>query len=126
MTRRRFALAGVAGVGGAAAVLYGPLAVGDGFEELVATRLGIDEGLATQLLERAREHYGTAEYDVRAAAFAFCFRGPTSAVAPESVKRSAATALVQPMFTEPVANLAYAVRGRDPGQPACGGLLRPS
>jgi hypothetical protein len=126
ITRRRFALAGIAGIGGAAAALYGPLAVGDGFEQLVAARLGIDEQLATELLERARDHYGAAEYDVRAAAFALCFRGPTSAVAPESARRSAAEALVQPMLSDPVSNLAYAVRGRDPNQAACSGLLRPS
>lgn len=124
ITRRRFALAGVAGVGGVAAVVYAPLAVGGGFERLVASRLGIGEELATAYLERAREHYGAVEYDAHAARFALAFRGPTSVVVPETAKRAAAEALLQPMLGDPAANLAYAVPGRDPRRTACAGLLR--
>jgi hypothetical protein len=126
ITRRRFALAGLAGLGGVAAAVYGPLAVGGGFERLVGSRLGIDEELAAAFLERVRDHYGDTEYDTRAALFALSFRSPTSLLVPDSVKRSAAEALVQPMLDEPAANLAYAVDGRDPLQTSCLGLLRPS
>jgi hypothetical protein len=124
ITRRRFALAGLAGLGGVAAAVYAPLAVGGGFERLVASRLGIGEELATAFLERVRNRYGDAEYDARAALFALCFKGPTSVVVPDSVKRSAAEALIQPMLGDPAANIAYAVPGRDPLRPACMGLVR--
>lgn len=126
ITRRRFAVAGLVGVGGLAAAIYAPLAVGGGFERLVASRLGISEELATAFLERVRERYGDAEYDARAALFVLCFKGPASLVVPDSVKRSAAEALVQPMLDEPAANLAYAVKGMDPLQTSCQGLLRSS
>jgi hypothetical protein len=123
-TRRALLGAGAAVFAGAAAAIYAPLAVGDGFEELVADRLGIDEELATRLLQRAREHYGATEYDARAALFAAAFRGPTSLLAPASVRRSAAEALLAPMFARPAANLAYALPGRGLGADACGGLVR--
>jgi len=124
ITRRRFALAGVAGLGGVAAAVYAPLAVGGGFERLVASRLGIGEELATAYLERARDHYGSVEYDAHAARFAVAFRGPTSVLAPESMRRAAAEALLQPMLGGAAATLAYAVPGRDPRRTACAGLLR--
>lgn len=126
VTRRRALQGGAAAVGGFAAVVYAPLAVGGNFEQLVADRLGIGEELASTLLERARERYGDAEYDARAALFAFAFRGPTSVAAPASVRRSAAAALVGPMLDRPAANLAYARAGRDPSQEACNGLVRES
>jgi len=126
ITRRRFAVAGLAGLGGLAAVLYAPLAVGGGFERLVAARLGIGEELATSFLQRVRDRYGDTEYDARAALFALSFKGPTSLLVPNSVKRSAAEALLQPMLDGSAANLAYALEGRDPLRTSCLGLVRPA
>jgi hypothetical protein len=126
ITRRRFAIAGLAGAGAAAAAVYAPLAVGDGFEQLVASRLGVDDELAAALLAGVREHYGDVDYDAHAARFALSFKAPTSWLVPDSVKRAAAESLMQPMFGEPASNLAYAMTGRDPLQKSCAGLLRPS
>jgi hypothetical protein len=123
-TRRRFIAAGAGAVGVAAAAVYAPLAVGGGFERLVAERLGVEEELATRLLERAREHYGDTEYDARAALFALAYRGPSSLVVPDSLRRSTAEALVGPMLDTPAANLAYAMPDRDPSRDSCLGLVR--
>lgn len=126
LTRRRFIAAGAGAAGVAAAAVYAPLAVGGGFERLVADRLGVGEQLAAGLLQRAREHYGDTEYDARAALFALAFRSPSSLVAPDSLRRSAAEALLAPMLDTPAANLAYALPGRNPSVDACLGLLRQS
>ena len=123
--RRRTVLAigtGVAAV--AVAAPYAALVPDDQFEQLVSDRLGIDTELAKQLLARAREQYGDAEYDARAAAFALAVRNPVSAVMPESARRKAVDGLLEPMLSEPASNLAYTVTGNDPGSPACAGLVR--
>ena len=124
LTRRGVLGLAAATAGGVAAVIYAPLAVGGGFERLVADRLGIDEQLATAFLERAREHYGDTEYDARAGLFALAYRGPSSPAAPASLKRSAAEGLITPLLATPAANLAYAMPGRDPAPDACRGLVR--
>jgi hypothetical protein len=124
LTRRGVLGLAAATAGGVAAAIYVPIAVGGGFERLVADRLGIDEELATTLLESARERYGDTEYDARAALFALAYRGPSSLVAPASLRRSAAEGLLAPLLATPAANLAYAVPGRDPAQDACQGLIR--
>ncbi len=108
----------------AVAAPYAALVPGDEFEQLVASRLGIDSELAAQLLARAREQYGDAEYDARAAAFALAVRDPVAAVMPDSARRKAVDGLLEPMLSAPASNLAYAVTGTDPGSPACAGLVR--
>jgi glycosyltransferase involved in cell wall biosynthesis len=116
--------------GGAAAVAvaapYAALIPDSEFAQLVADRLGIDAGLAGQLLARAREEYGDARYDAHAAAFALAIRNPVSAALPESARRRAVDGLLEPMLSEAASNLAYAVTGSDPGSPACAGLVRRS
>jgi glycosyltransferase involved in cell wall biosynthesis len=123
--RRRTVLAiGTGAAAVAVAAPYAALVPDDQFEQLVADRLGIDTELAKQLLARAREEYGDAEYDARAAAFALAVRDPVAAVMPESARRKAVDSLLEPMLSEPASNLAYAVTGTDPGSPACAGLVR--
>jgi glycosyltransferase involved in cell wall biosynthesis len=126
MRRRTFVALGAGAAGVAVAAPYAVLAVGNEFEQLVASRLGIEPELAAQLLKRAREQYGEAEYDARAAAFALAVRDPVAIVMPDEVRRKAIDGLIEPMLSPPAANLAYAVTGSDPGVPACSGLVRPS
>ena len=123
--RRRTVLAVGAGVAGAALVApYAVLVAGGEFEQLVASHLGIDTELATQLLKRARDEYGDAEYDARAAAFALAVRNPAALVIPDAARRRAIDAMIEPMLSPPAANLAFAVTGNDPGASACAGLVR--
>lgn len=126
LTRRRAIGLGAVVLGAAAVAPYVPLAVGSEFEQLVASTLGIDEELASQLLEAVRDNYGSVEYEARAAAFSLAVRAPASALVPEGMKRSAVRAFLEPMFEEPAAALAYAVEGRDPRARACTGLVRPA
>jgi glycosyltransferase involved in cell wall biosynthesis len=126
MRRRTFVALGTGAAAVAVAAPYAVLIPDDEFEQLVASRLGVDKELAKQLLQRAREAYGGTEYDARAAAFALAVRDPVAAVMPESARRKAVDGLLEPMLSEPASNLAYAVTGSDPGSPACAGLVRPS
>lgn len=126
MRRRTFVAAGAGVAGVAIAAPYVALIPGEEFEQLVASRLGIDPELAGQLLQRAREQYGAAEYDARATAFALAVRDPVALAMPEGMRRKAVDGLLGPMLSGPAANLAYAVTGSDPGSPACAGLVRKS
>jgi glycosyltransferase involved in cell wall biosynthesis len=126
MRRRTFVALGAGAVGAAIAAPYAVLAFGEEFEQLVASRLGIEPELAGQLLARAREEYGDVEYDARAAAFALTVRDPVAAAMPDGVRQRAIDGLLEPMLSAPAANLAYAITGTDPGSPACAGLLRES
>jgi glycosyltransferase involved in cell wall biosynthesis len=125
MRRRTFVALGAGAAGVAVAAPYAVLLADDEFERLVASRLGIEPALAAQLLERARQQYGDAEYDARAAAFALAVRDPVATVMPDEVRRKAIDGMIEPMLSPPAANLAYAVTGSDPGSPACAGLVRP-
>jgi alpha-maltose-1-phosphate synthase len=126
MRRRTFVALGTGAAAVAVAAPYAALIPDQEFEQLVASRLGIDDELAKQLLERAREEYGDAEYDARAAAFVLAVRDPAAAVMPEGARRKAVDGLLEPMLSAPASNLAYAVTGSDPGSPACAGLVRRS
>jgi len=124
--RRTFLALGAGAAAVAVATPYAALIPDQEFEQLVASRLGIDAELARQLLARAREEYGDAEYDARAAAFALAVRDPAATVMPEGARRKAVDGLLEPMLSAPASNLAYAVTGSDPGSPACAGLVRPT
>jgi glycosyltransferase involved in cell wall biosynthesis len=125
MRRRTFVALGVGAAGLALVSPYAVLLADDEFEQLVASRLGIDPKLAGQLLERARAQYGDAEYDARAAAFALAVRDPAATVLPAGVREKAISGLIEPMLSAPAANLAYAITGTDPGGRApCAGLVR--
>jgi glycosyltransferase involved in cell wall biosynthesis len=125
ISRRLLLGLGLGAVGAAALAPYVALVPGEEFEQLVASRLGIEPALAAQLLERARESYGDTEYDLRAAAFAFAVRDPAALLLPDGVRERAVSSLVEPMLSEPAASLAYAITGDDPGGAApCSGLVR--
>jgi glycosyltransferase involved in cell wall biosynthesis len=126
MRRRSFVAVGAGAAAVAVAAPYAALIPDDEFEQLVASRLGIESELAKQLLRHARDQYGSAEYDARAAAFALAVRDPVAAVMPEGARRKAVDGLLEPMLSAPASNLAYAITGSDPGSPACAGLVRPS
>jgi glycosyltransferase involved in cell wall biosynthesis len=126
MRRRTFVGIGIGVAGLALAAPYALLLTDDEFEQLVASHLGIDQELAEQLLERARENYGEAEYDAHAFTFALAVRAPAATVMPHDAREKAIEGLLEPMLSAPASNLAYATNGSDPGPPApCGGLRRP-
>ena len=123
--RRTFVALGAGAAGVAVAAPYLLLLPDDEFEQLVASRLGIEASLAGALLENARHQYGDTEYEARAAAFAFAVRDPAAAVLPESIRRRAVDSLVEPMLAPPSASLGYGVTGTAPDYPApCSGLVR--
>ncbi len=125
--RRTFVGVGAGVVGVALVAPYAVLVADDEFEQLVASNLGIDPELASQLLARARAEYGDAEYDARATAFALAVRNPAAAVLPDGTRDKAISGLIDPMLSAPAASLAYAITGSDPGGPgACAGLVRES
>jgi hypothetical protein len=125
MRRRTFVAVGAGVAGVALAAPYAVLVAGEEFEQLVASHLGIELELAEHLLQRARDQYGDAEYEARAAAFALAVRDPAATVLPEEVRRKAIDGLLAPMLSAPSSNLAYAVTGVDPGGTApCSGLAR--
>jgi hypothetical protein len=124
MNRRRFLLAGAGVAAAAVAAPYAPLVVGDQFEEFVADRLGIDEEVATALLENLRERLGDWEYDERAFAFALALRRPYAAIVPDGPRRRAIARFVEPLLSAAPLQLAYAT-DRVPSA-SCGGLLRVS
>jgi hypothetical protein len=125
MKRRTFVALGAGAAGVALAAPYLVLIPGDEFEQLVASKLGIETALAKQLLEGTRRQYGDAEYEARAAAFAFAVRDPAAVVLPESVRQKAVSSFIEPMFSRPAANLGYAITGTAPPYPApCAGLVQ--
>jgi hypothetical protein len=126
MRRRTLMIAAGGAAGAVLAAPYLALIPGEEFEQLVADRLGVSTALAGQLLARAREEYGEPEYEARAAAFALAVRDPAAALLPDGARRRAIDGLLEPMLSAPAANLAYAVTGKDPGSPACAGVVRPT
>ncbi|HXS47885.1 MAG TPA: glycosyltransferase, partial [Solirubrobacterales bacterium] len=125
MKRRTVVAFGAGAAGVALAAPYLVLLPDDEFEQLVASKLGIESELAGQLLEHARQRYGDAEYEARAAAFAFAVRDPAAAVLPGSLREKAVLSLIEPMLSTPSAALAYAITGSEPRYPApCAGLVR--
>ena len=125
MRRRTFVAIGAGAAGVALAAPYLLLLPDDEFEQLVASKLGVETALAKQLLEGVRSHYGETEYEARAAAFAFAVRDPAAAVLPDSIREKAVSSFIEPMFSRPAANLGYAITGTAPPYPAaCAGLVR--
>jgi hypothetical protein len=123
ITRRRALALG----GGAALALvagaYGRFALGDEFEEHVASTLDLSSDAVTRLLGNARDSLGAAGYDARAAAFVTATTWPGADVLPESARRQAIDALVLPMYGDQEDNLvALGLHRRWLG--SCAGLLR--
>jgi hypothetical protein len=126
-TRRGFLLSGAGLAGGLGILLYGQFVLGDTFESFVGKKLGIDEALANDLLARARDSYGEAEYGLHAAAFALAMRFPLSALVPQGAKDHAIDGLVLQMIDTPSSQLAYAGYGAERARSsACTGLVRGS
>jgi hypothetical protein len=127
VTRRNFLLSGAGLAGGIGIVLYGQFIIGDNFESFVGKKLGIDAGLANDLLKAARDHYGEPQYDLHAAAFALAMRDPLAALVPQGAKDRAIDGLVLPMLGSPSSRLAYAGYGAERARTAaCTGLVRQS
>ncbi len=123
MNRRTFLLSAAGAIGAGTALIYGPLVVGQEFEQFVAGELGISDELAAAMLERARDSYSQLEYEAHAAAFAAAFRGPAAALVPSAAKRAAAESLIEPMLSTQAAGLAYAEDSAEPLVAPCAGLV---
>lgn len=123
-TRRGVLVSGAAAVMGATAALYGRLLVGDRFEGLVASRLGLDQPTADALIGALRARLGASEYDLRAAGFAIAVREPVATGIPDGVRREAIDAFVEPLLAHPAAVNAYAAGRGDPAGRGCSGLAR--
>jgi hypothetical protein len=127
LTRRRLLVSGVlAAAGASGAALYGRLAVGEGFEALVASELGVETATADALLGALRARLGDREYDLRAAGFAVAIREPVASAVPTGLRREAIEGLVRPLLAPPAALNAYAAGRGDPAGRACAGLVRPA
>jgi hypothetical protein len=127
VTRRGFLLSGAGLAGGLGILLYGQFVLGDSFESFVGKKLGIDTGLANDLLKAARDHYGETQYNLHAAAFALAMRDPLAALVPQGTKDHAIDGLVLPMLGTPSSRLAYAGYGAERARSsACTGLVRES
>jgi hypothetical protein len=122
VNRRRFLIAGTGAAAAAIAAPYLPLVVGAHFEAFVADKLGLEEALATALLERMRERLGDGDYDRHAAAFAVALRDPYAALVPGGARSKAVETFVGELLREPPDRLAY-LTGSPPAA-ACAGLRR--
>jgi hypothetical protein len=127
LTRRRLLASGAVAIAGTAtAGLYGRLLVGDRFEDLVASELGVSRPTADALLGALRERLGTSDYDLRAAGFSVAVRDPVAAAIPDAARRRAIQAFVGPLLSQPAAVNAYAAGRGDPFGRGCAGLVRPA
>jgi hypothetical protein len=124
ITRRQALGAGAAGAAALGGVWYGRYALGDEFEEHVASVLGLDRDRATLMLERARERLGGAEYDARAAAFLAATTFPGALIPADGARRRAVEGLVGPMFGQRIDGLIYLGQVERPPSGPCQGLLR--
>ena len=125
LTRRGLLVSGgAAAVGISLASLYGRLAVGDRFEGLVATKLGLDEAQATALLRDLRDRLGDRSYDLRASAFAAAVREPVASLLPARLRRDAIEGLVGPLLAPPSSLVAFGTGRRDRSAAGCAGLIR--
>ncbi len=124
LTRRQAIGAGAAGAAAVGGLYYGRFAVGGEFEDHVASALGVDRDLATQMLERARDRLGAAEYDARSAAFLAATTFPGTLVPADGARRRAVAGLLGPMFQQRMDSLVYLGQVERPPDGRCQGLLR--
>jgi hypothetical protein len=127
LTRRGLlASAALAVAGASGASLYGRLVVGERFENLVASRLGVEHATADALLGALRAQLGDREYDFRAAGFAVAIREPVASAIPADLRREAIEGFVRPLLARPAALNAYAAGRGDPAGRGCAGLVLPA
>jgi hypothetical protein len=124
VTRRQLVAGGVGLLAVAAAGVYGRFAIGDEFEEHVASVLGVPVGAARRFTRNAREHFGSGEYDLRAAAFVGATTFPGSLLHPAAVRERAVGGFVRGMFRQPADNTIYMGVQRSVDATGCAGLVR--
>ena len=121
---RRQVIAG--GVTGGAVLVggnYGRFALGDEFEQHVASVLGVPEEIAKNLTKAARARLG-GEYDRLAAEFLAVTAFPSDVVAPRKARNRAIRRLLPSMIAESHENLMYLGMRDSTDGPACTGLIR--
>lgn len=110
---------------GVGAVGYGRYALGDEFEEHVASILGLPLDHARDLAEQARSRLGDVEYDAVASAFLFVTTAPGRWVMPRGARRRAVHAFLSEAVPDSRGNLVLLGFNRGGGESsACGGLVR--
>jgi hypothetical protein len=109
---------------GAVAGGYGRFAVGDEFDEHLASVLGIPVATAAALTADAKQRTGGAAWQVRRAAFVAATTAPGRWVLPASTRQHARHSMVDKLIVTPADGLDYlGLRPPAPGQ-ACQGLVR--
>lgn len=96
LTRRAVLGGGLAAATAASFGVWGRFALGEEFEQHVASRLGLDLDLTKRLLMRMREERG--DYDLRAAAFLVATQDPAALVLPRGLRQEAVEGFLGPMF----------------------------
>jgi hypothetical protein len=123
VTRRGLLGAGAAAVVGGAA--YGRYAVGDEFEEHLASTIGVTTAEAAALTENAREGLGDTRYDLAASAFLAATTFPGRHVMPRGLREQAVRGFLAECIPDSSANLFYlGLRGGETASSSCAGLLR--
>jgi hypothetical protein len=124
VTRRHLIGGGVVLLGAAAAGQYGRFALGDEFEEHVASVLGTSREVATLLTARVRERLGDFDYQVKATQFLAVTTFPGSELAKLKGREKGVREFVSHMIGDSVENLMYLGVQKPVDTPACTGLLR--
>ena len=127
LTRRR-ALGGAAAlVVGAVGARYGRYALGDEFEEHVASTLGIPLDRARPLIETARVRLeGRGEYESVASAFVAATTFPGRQLLPRGTREHAVEIFLNEAMPHSASNLLYLGRIEgDVSDLRCRGLIRP-
>jgi hypothetical protein len=122
-SRRQVIAGGVAGGAVLVGGNYGRFALGDEFEEHVASVLGVPIAVAKELTRSARDRLG-GEYDRLAAEFLAVTVFPSDLVAPRKARNRAVRRLLPSMIGDPAENLMYLGMRAPSDQRACAGLIR--
>jgi hypothetical protein len=108
LTRRQALGGGAAAIAGAVGVGYGRFALGDEFEEHVASTLGIPLERARPLIETARRGLqGRGEYEAVAAAFVAATTFPGRQLLPRGTREHAVEVFLNEAIPHSASNLLY-------------------
>lgn len=127
LTRRQALGGGAAALVALLGVGYGRYALGDEFEEHVASTLGVPLDTARALIDTARSGLeGRGEYEAVAAAFLAATTFPGRHVLPRGTREHAVEIFVNEAIPNSAAHLLYLgyLEG-DVSDPRCRGLIRP-